>query len=134
MRAGQHPCYDRVVVDLHGPGTDSVSYDVRYVGVTTQGAGQPVPLRGGAELRLIVRAPAYDATGTPTVAARDGSEVVDVTGFRTLREVAWAGSFEGQTALGIGTRAQLPFRVFTLTGAPGSDQGMRLVVDVAHRW
>ena len=40
-----------------------------------------------------------------------------------------AGSFEGQTTIGLGVRARLPFRVFVLAG-PGS--GSRLVVDVAH--
>ena len=38
---------------------------------------------------------------------------------------------ESQATIGLGVRARLPFRVFTLTG-PGS--GSRLVVDVAHRW
>ncbi len=45
--------------------------------------------------------------------------------------MAYAGSFEGQTTLGLGVRARLPFRAFVLAG-PGD--GSRLVVDVAHRW
>jgi hypothetical protein len=45
--------------------------------------------------------------------------------------VVYAGSFEGYTTLGVGTRARLPFRVFALAG-PGGDT--RIVVDVAHRW
>jgi hypothetical protein len=57
-----------------------------------------------------------------------------VTGFRTVRQVAWAGSYEGTTSLGVGTRARLPFRVFTLLGSPGDDQAVRLVIDVGHRW
>ncbi|MDQ1596268.1 MAG: hypothetical protein QOH40_2824, partial [Arthrobacter pascens] len=40
-------------------------------------------------------------------------------------------SFEGYTTLGLGVRARLPFKVFTLAG-PGS--GSRLVIDVAHHW
>jgi hypothetical protein len=56
---------------------------------------------------------------------------VNVTGYSTFRQVAWAGTFEGQTTVGLGVRARLPFRVFTLAG-PGS--GSRLVIDVAHRW
>jgi hypothetical protein len=48
--------------------------------------------------------------------------------------VAWVGSFEGYTILGLGTRARLPFRVMVLAAAPGTGQGARLVVDVAHRW
>ena len=54
-----------------------------------------------------------------------------MSGYRTLRQVAWAGSFEGQTSLGVGVRARLPFRVTVLDG-PGT--GSRVVLDVAHRW
>jgi hypothetical protein len=54
-----------------------------------------------------------------------------VSGYRTFRQVAYAGSFEGQTTIGVGVRARLPFRVFTLAG-PGSNS--RLVIDVAHHW
>jgi hypothetical protein len=56
---------------------------------------------------------------------------VNVTGYRTLRQVAHAGTFEGQTTIGVGVRARLPFRTFTLAG-PG--RGSRLVIDIAHRW
>jgi hypothetical protein len=54
-----------------------------------------------------------------------------VTGYQTFRQVAWAGSFEGQSTIALGVRARLPFRVFTLAG-PGT--GSRLVIDVAHFW
>jgi hypothetical protein len=50
----------------------------------------------------------------------------NVAGYRTFRQVAWAGSFEGYTTVGLGVRARLPFRVF-LTGN-------HLVIDVAHTW
>ena len=50
---------------------------------------------------------------------------------RAFRQVAWAGSFEGYSSLGLGVRARLPFRVFALDGP---DAGSRLVVDVAHFW
>ncbi|WP_347058863.1 hypothetical protein ABC795_00690 [Blastococcus sp. HT6-30] len=58
---------------------------------------------------------------------------MDVDDFRTFEQVAWAGSYEGRTTLGIGTRARLPFRTFPLLGTPGDD-AVRLVIDVAHRW
>jgi hypothetical protein len=57
-----------------------------------------------------------------------------VKGFRTFRQVAYAGSFEGQTTFGLGVRARLPFRVFVLAGSPGDRHGAMLVIDVAHRW
>ena len=59
------------------------------------------------------------------------SELTDVTGYQTFRQVAWAGSFEGYSSLGLGVRARLPFRVQTL---PGPGAGSRLVLDVAHFW
>lgn len=61
----------------------------------------------------------------------DPAILVDVTGYRTVRQLAWAGSFEGCTSIGIGVRAHPPFRVFVLPG-PGSTS--RIVIDVAHRW
>jgi len=133
VRAGRHACYDRLVVDLGRSDDAFASYDVRYVDVVRQdGSGRPVPVRGGAALQVSVGAAAYDEHGAPTVAL--GPEMVDVRGFTTFRQVASAGSFEGWTTLALGVRARLPMRVFVLPGAPYSDQGPRLVVDVAHRW
>jgi hypothetical protein len=129
VRAGGHACFDRLVVDLNGK---AAGYNVSYVDqVTSQGSGRPVPLRGGAFLEVTVTAPAYDSHGTSTYAPANPSVVVNVSGFTTFRQVAWAGSFEGYTSLGVGVRARLPFRVFIVDGPDG---GSRLVVDVAHRW
>ncbi|WP_369136713.1 AMIN-like domain-containing (lipo)protein [Modestobacter versicolor] len=130
VRAGQHACFDRLVVDVSG--ATRVGYDVRYVPqLVADGSGRPVPVRGGAVLQVVVHAPAYDANGSATYRPADPRELVRTTGWATFRQVAWAGSFEGSTTVGIGTRARLPFRVAVLTG-PGS--GSRVVVDVAHRW
>ncbi|MDQ4501192.1 hypothetical protein [Sinomonas sp. ASV322] len=129
VRAGRHGCFDRLVIILHGK---AAGYNVRYVDqVLAQGSGKPVPLRGGAFLDVTVTSPAFDAAGRPTFVPANPSEVVNVGGFATFRQVAWAGSFEGYTSLGLGVRARLPFRVFILNGPDG---GSRLVVDVAHRW
>ncbi|MGY2066967.1 AMIN-like domain-containing (lipo)protein [Blastococcus sp. SYSU DS0619] len=134
VRAGRHACFDRLVVDLRGPAA-AAGYSVRYVdAVHREGSGDVVPLAGGAALRIVVHAPAYDAYGRATYLPPSPGEVVDVDGFRTLQQVAWAGSFEGRTTLGVGTRARLPFRTFTLLGTPGDDDAVRLVIDVAHRW
>ena len=126
IRAGRHACYDRLVIDVAGDVRGA--YDVRYVpSVSKDGSGDLVPLRGGADLQVIVRAPVIP---TDSFFLSNG-ELIDATRYRTFRQVAWAGSFEGQTTVGVGTRARLPFRVTVLQG-PGS--GSRLVVDVAHRW
>ena len=95
------------------------------------GSGTPIPLRGGARLAVVVLVPAYDSAGQPTYRPVNVKELTNVTGYRTFRQVAWAGSFEGRTTVGLGVRARLPFRVFTLAG-PGD--GSRLVIDVAHTW
>ncbi|MEJ7773016.1 MAG: hypothetical protein WKF51_14025 [Geodermatophilaceae bacterium] len=125
VRVGRHACYDRLVLDMAG---DVRGYSVRYVDqVVRDGSGELVPLRGGAKLEVTARSGAapIDSIFLPN------GELADVSGYQTLRHVAWAGSFEGQTTVGLGVRARLPFRVFILDG-PGS--GSRLVIDVAHRW
>jgi hypothetical protein len=135
VRAGRHTCFDRLVVDVGGQDTTFGSYDVRYVPVVLEdGSGRPVPVRGAADLQIVLRAPAYDQDGNPTFVPADRREVVNVSGFSTFRQVAWAGSFEGYTTLALGVRARLPFRVFTLPGTPQSDDTPRLVIDVAHAW
>ncbi|MGX7730118.1 AMIN-like domain-containing (lipo)protein [Rhodococcus sp. 2H158] len=75
------------------------------------GSGALVALRGGAYLEVIVLTPAYDASGNPPYRPGNRTELVNVAGHQTLRQV--------------------PFRVFTLDG-PGS--ASRVVLDVAHRW
>ncbi|MEU4739646.1 hypothetical protein AB0G02_04150 [Actinosynnema sp. NPDC023658] len=124
IRAGQQECYDRLVFDFSG--VDD-GYSVQYVSeVTHEGSGKPVALRGVGKLQITVKSPSYDQNGNPTYTFANAAELVDVTGYQTFRQVAWAGSFEGQTTVGLGVRAVLPFRVFTLSN--------RVVVDVAHVW
>ena len=128
-RTGQHPCYDRFVVDVRG---DLQGFDVQYVKkVVKDGSGIHVPLRGAADLQVIAVANPHDNNGVATYTPRNDSEAVNVTGYRTFRQVAYADGFEGQTRFGLGVRARLPFRTFILDG-PGD--AARLVVDVAHRW
>lgn len=135
VRAGRHACFDRLVLDVGGQDTTFRSYSVRYVPVVRQdGSGHAVPVRGAADLEIVVRAPAYDERGEPTYLPANRREAVNVAGFRTFRQVAYAGSFEGYSTLALGVRARLPFRVFTLAGTPSSDDTPRLVIDVAHRW
>jgi hypothetical protein len=124
IRAGRHDCYDRLVFDVTGT---TRGYRVSYVNtVYHDPSGRVVPLRGGAKLSITVHAPTYNLAGTPTYRYANPAELVNVTGYRTFRQVAFAGSFEGLTTVGLGVRARLPFRVFTLPG--------RIVVDVAHLW
>jgi hypothetical protein len=135
VRAGRHACFDRLVIDVGGQDATFGSYDVRYVTqVREDGRGDAVPVRGAADLQVVVHAPAHDAEGRTTFHPADEGEVVDVAGYSTFRQVAWAGSFEGSTTMALGVRARLPFRVFVLPGTPDSDHTPRLVIDVAHAW
>ncbi|QIM22789.1 hypothetical protein G7075_19335 [Phycicoccus sp. HDW14] len=119
VRAGHHTCYDRLVLDMTGK---APGYDVRYVGtVRAEGSGKPVPVAGGARLAVSVHKGATAIPAMPSVA-----------GYPTVRQVRWAGSFEGYTTLALGVRARLPFRVFTLRDSATNTS--RLVVDVAHHW
>ncbi|MEX5721185.1 AMIN-like domain-containing (lipo)protein [Geodermatophilus maliterrae] len=132
VRTGRHACYDRLVLDLGAVDAGDVGHDVRYVPVVRQdGSGTAVPLRGSADLQVVVHAPAHDAAGRATYDPADDAEAADVSGYSTFRQVAWANSFEGRSTVGLGVRARLPFRVVVLDG-PGD--GSRLVVDVAHTW
>jgi hypothetical protein len=124
VRAGEHACFDRLVIEL-GAGKKP-GYRVEYVHRIIQDpSGKVIPVRGRGKLHIAVLAPAR--AGFP-VSSR---HLVNVTGFRTFRQVVAAGSFEGITSFGLGVRARLPFRVFILNG-PGKHH--RLVIDVAHRW
>ncbi|WP_087873341.1 AMIN-like domain-containing (lipo)protein [Arthrobacter globiformis] len=130
IRSGQHACFDRLVIDIKGK---AAGYNVRYVSkVVHDGSGLPIKLRGGAFLQVTAHSPSYDsATGKATFVPANRSEVTNVSKYQTFRQVAWAGSFEGYTSVGLGVRARLPFKVFTVAG-PGN--GSKLVIDVAHQW
>lgn len=128
IRTGRHACYDRMVFDV--PGGDRISYHVQYVKrLYTDGAGQYIPVKGGAILDIRIGAWSYDLeAGAPTYPGVVGRRLpgVDVSGYSTFRDTRFGGTFEGQTQVGLGVRARLPFRVLQLDD--------RVVVDVAHRW
>lgn len=129
VRAGRHDCFDRLVLDIGGGDN---GFTVSYVSaVHSPGSGDVVPLRGGAFLDINLLNPAYDAEGDVTYNPINPAELANVTGWQTFRQVAMGGSFEGATTIGLGVRARLPFRVFTLDG-PGTQS--RVVIDVAHKW
>ncbi|MFF9090371.1 hypothetical protein ACF1BE_29020 [Streptomyces sp. NPDC014991] len=129
IRTGRHDCYDRMVFDVPGGG-GAVGYHVEYVDRLRQiASGRTIPVAGGAVLDVHVGAPSYNpATGVVTYPGRVGRTLpgVNVHGYRTFRDTRFAGSFEGQTQVGLGVRVRLPFRVQQVPG--------RLVVDVAHNW
>ncbi|MDI9887110.1 hypothetical protein QMZ92_22750 [Streptomyces sp. HNM0645] len=129
IRVGRHTCFDRMVFDVGGA-TDPVGYHVSYVDAFHQdGSGDPIPVGGGAVLQIFVSAPSYDpATMRRVYPGRAGEPLpgVDLAGFATFRDTKFGASFEGQTQVGLGVRARLPFRVLQSEG--------KLIVDVAHKW
>jgi hypothetical protein len=131
VRAGRHSCYDRLVMDFRGAGASALH--VRYASaVPHQARSEPLSLRGGAFLDIVLPTTTYDIdTGVSTYTPANNNELVNVDGWRTFRQVAGGGSYEGYTTIGLGVRARLPFRVFSLTGPGGHS---RLVIDVAHHW
>jgi hypothetical protein len=126
IRTGRHECFDRMVFDFNGT---APGYNVKYVSnVYADGSGQLIPLAGGAKIQIVALAPAYNQNGQATYPGVVGGSLpgVNLTGYQTFRDAKFAGSFEGQTTVGLGVRARLPFRAFTLDN--------RLIIDVAHRW
>lgn len=129
IRTGPHACYDRIVFDVPGGG-DAISYHVQYVDqFESNPSGEAIPVAGGAILDITVGAWSYDLdAGVPTYPGQVGLPLpgVNLSGYSTFRDTRYGGTFEGQTQVGLGVRARLPFRVFQLED--------RVVVDVAHSW
>jgi hypothetical protein len=109
--------YDRVLFTFEGP---MPGYQVRYVSRVTDAAGERLPLRGQAFLAVAfqpARAHVPDGEATfPTAAITPG--------YPALRQVRFAGDFEGQVAFGIGVADRGGFRVSELRDPT------RVVVDV----
>jgi len=124
IRAGRHACYDRLVFDIRGG--NATWYDVNYVTTMKYSDDRVVPLRGGAKLMILMQASDYNHAGWTAYRYTNRNELVNVSGYPTIRQVAWADSLRITTTVGVGVRARLPFRVFMLPG--------RLVIDVAHHW
>lgn len=127
VRSGRHACFDRVVFDF---ASRINGYRVNYGPVYREGSGTRMYLTG-TDISVVLDAKAYNAYGGSTIKIANPSRMVNTYGYRTLRQVAWGGSFEGKTTIGIGVRARLPFRTFILNDADG---GSRLVIDIAHTW
>ena len=107
VQADERDGYDRVVFTFEGsmPG-----YRVRYVPQVTGAGGRPVPLRGTAFLEVAFEpARARDPDGTPTFPA-----ATITPSSPELRQVRFAGDFEGQVSFGLGVAGRGGFRVSEL--------------------
>jgi hypothetical protein len=99
--------YDRVVFTFEGslPG-----YQVRYVPQVTDAGGRRLPLAGAAFLEVAFEpARTHGPDGRPTFP--DGTLT---PGSAALRQVRFAGDFEGEVTFGIGAAGRGGFRVSEL--------------------
>ena len=107
VQADERDGYDRVVFTFEGP---MPGYRVRYVPQVTGAGGRRVPLRGTAFLEVAFEpARARDPDGTPTFPA-----ATITPSSPELRQVRFAGDFEGQVSFGLGVAGRGGFRVSEL--------------------
>jgi hypothetical protein len=117
VRTARRATYDRVLFTFRGamPG-----YRVGYVATVRDEADRPLALRGGTHLVVaFTPALAHRPDGAPTF---QGGTIT--TDYPELRQVRFAGDFEGRVTFGVGVARRGGFRVTELT-APN-----RVAVDV----
>ncbi|HET9559927.1 MAG TPA: hypothetical protein VFS70_22525 [Actinomycetota bacterium] len=99
--------YDRVVFTFRGA---APGYQVRYVSRVTDQAGRKLDVDGQAFLAVVFEpARAHDRAGQASFATADLGP-----GAPALRQVRFAGDFEGQVSFGIGVADRGGFRVSEL--------------------
>jgi hypothetical protein len=109
VRTARRDGYDRVLFTFRGgmPG-----YRVGYAATVRDEADRPLALRGGAFLAVaFAPALAHGPDGAPTF---QGGTIT--TDYPALRQVRFAGDFEGRVAFGVGVAGRGGFRVTELTG------------------
>lgn len=117
VRPGRHECFDQITFDVAT--TAKVGFVAGYVPVATQdGSGFEVPVAGGAVIQLSIDAP------SPELLIGYGY----TADWPALKEIKFAGSFEGMTTFAIGVASVRPFAV---EHHPNGDT-MRVVVYIAH--
>jgi hypothetical protein len=124
IRTGRQDGFDRVVLEVGGAGTPG--WDVRYVDQpASQGSGEALQVAGEAVLQVTLTGVGYPFdTGVEEWA---GPDPLPGNGTQTVTEVVWDATFEGTSVAFVGTRAEVPFRVYALE-AP-----TRVVVEVADQ-
>ena len=126
MRVGRHDCYERYVFEMAGTGGDP-GWRVRYQDpLTGQGSGEPIPLKGAADLEILIGAMTVnDFEGRPEEwPPFTGPDDIVTRGFVALLEARMLYGYEGTTQIGLGLDQVRPFRVRLFDGPP------RLVVDI----
>lgn len=121
IRTGQHPGYDRVVLDFAGGPAPTVTSEWLDE-LRSDGSGEIFWLTG-EHFVSVVSFPAYAHTdaGNPTYT---GPERFRTRNLRNVMAVGLTGDFEGYVSVGLGTRTQTWVRTSTLTSPT------RVVIDV----
>jgi hypothetical protein len=120
IRTGQHPGFDRVVLDLSGPAPTVTN---RWVDeLIADGSGEIVWLTGEFFVDVVANpAAAHSDAGNPTY---PGPQKFRTRDLRNVMAVAVTGDFEGYLSIGLGTRGRTWVRTATLTSPT------RVVIDV----
>ena len=134
VRVGAHPeqgGWDRIVFEFAsangGPANALPEADIEYVdGVSGCGSGLPIPVQGGAVLRVkFTGAQAHDDQGNVTVQGQTGANPPKVTGpGNSIVEAVGSCDFEGDVTWGVGVVGMQRFKVTTLTNPA------RVVIDI----
>jgi hypothetical protein len=123
IRTGWHTDFDRVVLDMSGPATVTVTH--RYTDeLIADGSGEVVWLTGADFVEVVVHgAAAHDDAGNQTY---PGPEKFRTRNLSNTLAVAVTGDFEATLSIGVGTRYRSWVRVFTLASPT------RVVIDIGH--
>lgn len=121
IRTGQHPGFDRIVLDLSGDQPSGVSY-LWDDELTADPTGEIFWLTGEYFVAVTVHgAAAHNDAGESTYLGPQRFRTRDL---RNVMAVALTGDFEAVLSIGLGTRYSSWVRVFTLSSPT------RVVIDV----
>jgi hypothetical protein len=120
IRTGQHPGFDRVVLDLRGPAPTATT---RWVDeLIADGSGEVVWLTGEFFVEVVTNpAAAHNDAGNSTY---PGPQKFRTPNLRNVMAVAITGDYEAYLSIGLGTRTRTWVRTFMLTSPT------RVVIDV----
>ncbi|MET9627822.1 hypothetical protein ABZX92_10195 [Lentzea sp. NPDC006480] len=124
IRTGQHPEYDRVVLDMSGLTPD---FRVREVsGVAGCASGAPISMPGSSEILAVqvLGAAAHDDNGNPTYT---GSQNFATPGLYNVRRVALTCDFEADLGIAVGYANTSSWHRVTQLRDPA-----RLVIDIGR--
>lgn len=121
IRTGQHPGFDRVVLDFAGGPAPTVTSEWKDE-LVADGSGEIFWLTGEYFASVVsTPAQAHDGAGNPTYTGPDRFRTRNL---RNVMAVGLTGDFEGYVSVGLGTRTQTWVRVSTLASPT------RVVIDV----